>query len=186
MSIQQIPDDLLEGFDDDADPDFDLGALENVDSDKESDGDDDEGESMMLVADFLIEEEDAGAESSDDDADLGPLMRLGAVMRDRAAGLVPEPEPEPEDDLDDDDASGFAALCFFSSLDLIYYVNTCSCRRNVPPLPRRSTYKGYRQYPWKNWQKIAECFGKKKTELFFRLTFLRPEVWPRQGPDLCF
>ena len=37
-------------------------------------------------------------------------MRLGAVMRDRAAGLVPEPEPEPEDDLDDDDASGFAAL----------------------------------------------------------------------------
>ena len=69
--------------------------------------DDDEGESI----DFLIEEEDAGgAESSDDDADLGPLMRLGAVMRDRAAGLVPEPEPEPEDDLDDDDASGFAAL----------------------------------------------------------------------------
>ena len=62
MSIQQIPDDLLEGFDDDADPDFDLGALENVDSDKESDGDDDEGESMMLAADFLIEEEDAGAE----------------------------------------------------------------------------------------------------------------------------
>ena len=110
VSNLQIPDDLLEGFDDDADPDFDLGALENVDSDKESDGDDDEGESMMLVADFLIEEEDAGAESSDDDADLGPLMRLGAVMRDGAAGLVPEPEPEPEDDLDDDDASGFAAL----------------------------------------------------------------------------
>ena len=70
-----------------------------------SDGDDDEGESMMLAADFLIEEEDAGAELSDDDADLGPLMRLGAVMRDREAGLeVPEPEPEPEDDLDDDDA----------------------------------------------------------------------------------
>ena len=37
-------------------------------------------------------------------------MRLGAVMRNRAAGLeVPEPEPEPKDDLDDD-ASGFAAL----------------------------------------------------------------------------
>ena len=62
----------------------------------------------MLAADFLIEEEDPGAESSDDDADLGPLMRLGAVMRDRAAGLA-VPEPEPEDDLDDD-ASGFAAL----------------------------------------------------------------------------
>ena len=29
----------------------------------------------------------------------------------------------------------------------------------VPPLPRRSTYKGYRQYPWKNWP-------------FFRLQFL--------------
>ena len=56
-----IHDDLL-CFDDDADPDFDLGALQNVDSDKESDGDDDEGESMMLAADFLIEEEDAGAE----------------------------------------------------------------------------------------------------------------------------
>ena len=40
----QIPDDLLEGFDADADPDFDLGALQDVDSDKESDGGDDEGE----------------------------------------------------------------------------------------------------------------------------------------------
>ena len=39
---------------------------------------------------------------------MGPLMRLGAVMRDRAAGLA-VPEPEPEDGLDDD-ASGFAAL----------------------------------------------------------------------------
>ena len=48
--------------------------------------------------------------NEDDDADLGPLMRLGAVMCDRAAGLaVPEPEPEPEDDLDDG-ASVFAAL----------------------------------------------------------------------------
>ena len=42
----------------------------------------------------------------------------------------------------------------------------------VPPLPRRSTCKGYRQYPWKNWHKMAEFFGKEKTELFFRLTFL--------------
>ena len=66
--------------------------------------------SLYYIGIGLIDEEDAGAESSDDDADLGPLMRLGAVMRDGAAGLVPEPEPEPEDDLDDDDASGFAAL----------------------------------------------------------------------------
>ena len=44
MSNMQIPDDLLEGFDADADPDFDLGALQDVDSDKESDGGDDEGE----------------------------------------------------------------------------------------------------------------------------------------------
>ena len=71
--------------------------------------DDDEGESMMLAADFLIEEEGAGGvESSYNDNDLRPLMRQGVVMRDRAAGLA-VPEPEPEDDLDDD-ASGFAAL----------------------------------------------------------------------------
>ena len=43
---------LLEGFDDDA-PDLYLGALENIDSDKESMYDDDEGESMMLATDFL-------------------------------------------------------------------------------------------------------------------------------------
>ena len=55
VSNLQIPDGLLEGFDADADADFDLGALQEVDSDKESEGDDDGGESMMLAANFLNE-----------------------------------------------------------------------------------------------------------------------------------
>ena len=41
--------------------------------------------------------------------------------------------------------------------------------RNVPPLPRRSIYKGYHQNPWK----LAEFFGKKKMEPFFDLRFCR-------------
>ena len=117
VSNLQIPDGLLEGFDADADADFDLGALQEVDSDKESEGDDDGGESMMLAADFLNEEDGAGlpgpaegAESSGDDEDMVPLMRLGAFLRDRAAGLILDsaPVPEPEDDLGD--VEGFAAL----------------------------------------------------------------------------
>ena len=53
---------------------------------------------------------DGGAESSGDDEDMVPLMRLGAFLRDRAAGLILDsaPVPEPEDDLGD--VEGFAAL----------------------------------------------------------------------------
>ena len=50
---------------------------------------------------------DGGAESSGDDEDMVPLMRLGDFLRDRAAGLILEPA-EPEDDLGD--VEGFAAL----------------------------------------------------------------------------